>query len=235
MVASGEGLGQPAQQLQEQIAVLAAVAYPEHLSRPRVQRAGQVVLLILAGREHGLLVGLAIPPGHPGAVAAAEDALRWLMSPEHRRKIRAVGGLIRQHATQEGLALAACCLLGMAHDPRVGELVDSLLRSQWPDGGWNCDPQESVTHSSFHETIGPLWGLAEYERATSNSAARDSADRAAEFFLGHRLFRSHRTGRVAHPEYVKLHYPPYWHYDILFGLLVLSRAARSWTQGRLRP
>lgn len=169
------------------------------------------------------LVELAIPANHPGARAASEQVLCWLLSSEHLRTIRTVDGLVRQHATQEGFGVAVCCRLGMARDPRVGELVDSLLRSQWPDGGWNCDQREGVTHSSFHETIGPLWGLAEYLRATSNSAARDAADRATEFFLTHQLLRSHRTGRVAHPEYVKLHYPPYWHYDVLFGLLVLSR------------
>src|SRR5712692_6764467 len=44
--------GQPAQQLQEEIAVLPAVADPEHLPRARVQRAGQVVFLILAGGQY---------------------------------------------------------------------------------------------------------------------------------------------------------------------------------------
>jgi hypothetical protein len=39
------------------------------------------------------------------------------------------------------------------------------------------------------------------------------------------MFRSHRTGRVIHPEFLNLHYPPYWHYDVLFGLLVLARAS----------
>jgi hypothetical protein len=42
----------------------------------------------------------------------------------------------------------------------------------------------------------------------------------------HRLFRSHRTGEIADPEWVQLHYPPYWHYDVLHGLLVLSRWGR---------
>jgi hypothetical protein len=173
------------------------------------------------------LVELAVPAGHPPALAAAEQVLGWLTGPEHRRTIRVVDGLVRQHATQEGHALAVCCRLGMARDPRVGTLVESLLGSQWPDGGWNCDPRPGVTHSSFHESTGPLWGLAEYARATGDQAAGEAADRAAELFLAHRLFRSHRTGRVVHAEWLHLHHPPYWHYDVLHGLLVLSRWGRA--------
>jgi hypothetical protein len=172
------------------------------------------------------LVELAIPPSHPGAQAANEQVLTWLSSPGHVRTIRTVDGRLRQHATQEGFGVAVSSRLGMARDRRVRALVDSLLRSQWSDGGWNCEPKPATTHSSFHETIGPLWGLSEYVRATDDGGARNAVDRAAEFFLAHRLFRSHRTGRVAHREYVKLHYPPYWHYDVLFGLLVLSRCGR---------
>lgn len=56
------------------------------------------------------LVELVIPPGHPQAVSTAENALGWLTSPEHQRTIREVNGLVRQHATQEGLALAASAI-----------------------------------------------------------------------------------------------------------------------------
>ena len=42
-------------------------------------------------------------------------------------------------------------------------------------------------------------------------------------FLRHRLFRSTTTGDVIDSEWLKLHYPLYWHYDILQALLILSR------------
>jgi hypothetical protein len=53
--------------------------------------------------------------------------------------------------------------------------------------------------------------------------ARDAALRTAELFLQHRLFRLLATGQVIRREWLTLHYPPYWHYDILQALLVLSR------------
>ncbi|HZD12806.1 MAG TPA: hypothetical protein VE177_04725, partial [Candidatus Binatus sp.] len=42
-----------------------------------------------------------------------------------------------------------------------------------------------------------------------------------------RLFRScGKSARVIKEEWLKLHYPPYWHYDVLQGALVLSRAGK---------
>ena len=38
-----------------------------------------------------------------------------------------------------------------------------------------------------------------------------------EFFLGHRLYRSHRTGDVAAVAFTRLSFPPRWHYDLLRG------------------
>jgi hypothetical protein len=72
-----------------------------------------------------------------------------------------------------------------------------------------------------------MWGLHEYAVATGADWAREAAERAAEMFLAHRLFRSLRTGKVLQEYWLKLHYPPYWHYDILQGLLVLSRLGKA--------
>ena len=46
-------------------------------------------------------------------------------------------------------------------------------------------------------------------------------------FLNHRLFRSQATGQVIHRAWLAPHYPPYWHYDILQALLVLSRMGKA--------
>ncbi|HEY5990812.1 MAG TPA: hypothetical protein VIV12_31110, partial [Streptosporangiaceae bacterium] len=168
---------------------------------------------------------LAIPPREPRAVAAADHVLAWLTRPG--RRVPQLCGLALSHASIEGNALAACCRLGLAADPRAKSLAQSLIAWQWPDGGWNCDKAASGRRSSFHESLAPAWGLHEYGQATGDPAARDAASRAAELFLEHRLFRSLRTGQVINRGWLAPHYPPYWHYDILQALLVLSRMGRA--------
>jgi hypothetical protein len=169
------------------------------------------------------LVELAIPAGEPRAMRAAGTVLEWLTGQGHRSGVVTVGGLVRCHASQEGNALAVCSRLGLGRDPRVASLAESLVRWQWPDGGWNCDVRASGRRSSFHESLAPAWGLFEYWRATGEPGAREAALRTAELLLQHRLFRSLRTGEVIRRDWLALHFPPYWHYDILQALLVLSR------------
>ena len=67
-------------------------------------------------------------------------------------------------------------------------------------------------------------GLAAYARDTGDAQARAAAERAAEFLLVHHVFQSHRTGEPAHPAVSKLRFPPYWHYDVLVGLVTLARS-----------
>jgi len=169
------------------------------------------------------LVELGIPAGEPRAVAAADQVLRWLTGDVHRRRIRRIDGLTRRCASQEGNALAVCSRLGMAGDPRVKYLAQSLLEWQWPDGGWNCDKNPHARHSSFYESLAPLWGLIEYHRASGDADAGKAAGCTAEFFVRHRLFRSDKSGEVIDAEWLQLHYPLYWHYDVLQALLILSR------------
>lgn len=169
------------------------------------------------------LIELAVPAGEPRAMRAAGTVLDWLTSERHRASIPTIDGLARVHASQEGNALAACSRLGLASDRRAQLLAESLIKWQWPDGGWNCDRGATGRRSSFHESLVPAWGLFEYWRATGQPAARDASLRTAELLLEHRLFRSAHCGAAIHPDWLALHYPPYWHYDILHALLILSR------------
>ena len=57
-------------------------------------------------------------------------------------------------------------------------------------------------------------GLAAHGGVDASNAAR----RAAEIFLQRRLFKRRRDGQVIHRDVTRLHYPRYWHYDILGGL-----------------
>lgn len=170
------------------------------------------------------MVELGIPAGEPRALAAAETVLDWLLGQGHRSNIPVIRGRARRCGSQEGNALAVCVRLGMADDPRVGLLAESLVGWQWDDGGWNCDREPEATHSSFNESLPPLWGLAEYAQATRSLKAREAAKRTAEFFLDHRLFRSHTTGEIGDDRWLEMRYPAYWHYEFLNGLLQLSRA-----------
>jgi hypothetical protein len=58
--------------------------------------------------------------------------------------------------------------------------------------------------------------------AHGTAEAKHAARAAAEVFLTRRLAYRASTGELIHPEFLKLHYPRYWHYDILGGLLGLS-------------
>ncbi|MFQ5907896.1 MAG: hypothetical protein ACE5JE_03580 [Thermoplasmata archaeon] len=168
------------------------------------------------------LVELGVPPGEPRALAATAQVLRWVAGESHRQRIPTINGLTRVHASMEGNALGVCSRLGLASRPEVGRLAHSLVEWQWPDGGWNCREGEDVHHSSFYESLAPLWGLVEFYRATGNGESLEAARRTVEFFLRHRLFRSEQTGEVIKPDWLKLHYPLYWHYDILQALRILS-------------
>jgi hypothetical protein len=164
------------------------------------------------------LVDLGVQPGHPGADAAAEKTFEWVADPERLAEVHArrIDGRVRRHASQEGRALQACLDVGLRGDPRLDTLAESLVETQWPDGGWNCDRHRHCTHSSFHESWGPIFGLARY------GGAEDAVARGAEFLLQHRVVFSHRTGEPAHPVFLKLRFPAYWHYDVLAGLRTLE-------------
>ena len=170
------------------------------------------------------LVELGVPIGEQHALAAAEVDLGWIDAILPHEEASKADGRYRVHASQHGNALAVCTRLGLADDPRVRDLARKLQEWQWPDGGWNCQRDRRVAHSSFYESITPLWGLAEFAKATRDVDAQAAADRTAEFFLTHEVFKSHRTGRVGDAKWLVLRYPEYWHYDYLHGLVMLARA-----------
>jgi hypothetical protein len=88
------------------------------------------------------------------------------------------------------------------------------------DGGWNCERPRGATHASVHTTILALEGLRLYEqhRQRKVRAVRAAQARGREFLLVHRLFRSHRTGEIIKPIFLRMSFPPRWHYDILRAL-----------------
>lgn len=131
-----------------------------------------------------------------------------------------IRGRYRAHASQQGNALRALTRLGLLN-ARAEGLVERLLHWQWPDGGWNCDTRPGADSSSFMETLTPMRGLAAYAKQHGSAEAARAAERAAEVFLRRRLFRRIRDGAIIHPEFVQLHYPLYYHYDLLGGLTAM--------------
>ena len=154
---------------------------------------------------------------HPGI----DQELAWLMATLDDPALGTEDGRPRRHASMEGNAVYALSRLGFAQLPSTRRLAEALIGWQWPDGGWNCDRHRTARRSSFHESVTPALGLATFARHTGDDAARAAAERTAELLLQHRLFRSLRTGAPIHPSWTRLHYPPYWHYDVLQGLRLL--------------
>jgi hypothetical protein len=105
-------------------------------------------------------------------------------------------------------------------DERLDTVAGHLLDQQMPDGGWNCRRRLGATHASVHTTISVLEGLRHYElqRRRRVGAVRAAQRRGREFLLVHRLFRSHRTGAIIKPIFLRFSFPPRWHYDILRAL-----------------
>jgi hypothetical protein len=172
----------------------------------------------------GTLADLGYPRGDETLVPLREQVYEWLLSPHfERRWVRPVDGRSRMHASQPGNAAWALLTLGLADD-RAERLIEQLLEAQWPDGGWNCDPRATGNTSAFAESLLPLRALALHARLTGSERSRAAAERCAEVFLTRRLFRRRSDGAVMEQEFVELHYPCYWRYDVLFGLRVMAEA-----------
>jgi hypothetical protein len=191
---------------------------------------------------HWVLASLAdigYPANHPSLFRARDQMLdHWLSGSYYREfvpeskgdlykyqknAVPLLDGWYRRCASQQGYCLFYLLRLGIA-DSRVHDLVERLLHWQWPDGGWNCDKDPSAHKSTFIHTAIALRGLVEYNKKHRSSEVSEAVDRAAEVFLKRRLFKRMLDGSVIKEEFTKLHYPLYWHYDVLGMLKILSES-----------
>ncbi len=140
---------------------------------------------------------------------------------KNRLAIPLMQGRHRTCASQQGNALYSVLKLGL-EDERIHQLAERLLYWQWPDGGWNCDKEASADTSTFIHTLWSMRGLDLYTKETGDKKAAASVRRAAEVFLSRKLYKRASNGKVIREEFVKLHYPLYWHYDILGALKVFA-------------
>jgi hypothetical protein len=169
------------------------------------------------------LADIGYPPGDQSLIPLREQLYDWLFSERHASGIRVINGLTRRCASQEGNAVYSLTKLGL-DDEKTEILVKKLIGWQWPDGGWNCDKNPSASNSSFMESLIPFRALAIYGKTKNHSGALQAAKKASEIFLKRYMFLGERSGKVIHEDFIHLHYPCYWHYDILFGLKVMKEA-----------
>jgi hypothetical protein len=170
-----------------------------------------------------ILADLGYPEGDESLKPLLDQCYSWLLSEEHVKYIRNINGRVRRCASQEGNCIYYSLALGLA-DERTDELAARLTKWQWEDGGWNCDKRPEAAKSSFNESLIPLRGLTLYVKFSGDSKADQSVSRAKEVFLKRHLFRRVRDNWIIDHNFVHLHYPNYWHYDILFGLKVMAEA-----------
>lgn len=173
-----------------------------------------------------MLAELEYPPGDKTLLPLRDQMLDYLFSQEYETKlIRRVKNQkeLRIHASIDGNALWYMYALDIA-DARAEQLAARLMETQWADGGWNCDVRGTGETSSFTESLIPLRGLSIHARVTGDTNARAAVERAAEFFLKRHLFKRLKNGRVIRSDFVRLRFPNYWHYDILFALQVMHEA-----------
>lgn len=157
------------------------------------------------------------------------------LPPNNRQARKACAPLLEGGSQRDGginygwRGRSETCITGMVlsilsyfeyDDDRLDAIADHLLEQQMPDGGWNCRRPYGATHASVHTTMSALEGLHLYERYRRRKvrAVRSAQRRGREFLLIHRLFRSHRTGKIIKPEFIHFAFPPRWHYDILRAL-----------------
>jgi hypothetical protein len=106
-------------------------------------------------------------------------------------------------------------------DPRLDGMVGFLLDHQMNDGGWNCQVFNGAVHSSFHTTLCVLEGLWEHEKFSkmqNRGASFLARQRGMDFLLEHRLFWSHRTGKIVNSNMTTFHFPAHWKYDVMRAL-----------------
>jgi hypothetical protein len=183
------------------------------------------------------LADIGYPPGDKSLIPIRDQVFDCWLDPEgirehvcteappsHKdRGIPVIRGRARRCASQQGNALYSAAALGLL-DERCNQLAECLIRWQWPDGGWNCDRRTTAVHSSFWETLIPMRSLSRFAKATGDKIAGQAVKRAAEVFLKRRLYLRSVDGRVMNEQFIKLHYPCYWRYDILFALKVMAEA-----------
>lgn len=163
-----------------------------------------------------LLERLGLPHGDSRALAGCRrlwDSATW-----YGNGLTFAKSILQAETCITGMMVLLAARFGL-DEPRLDSTVRWLLGQQLADGGWNCESLRCGSqHGSFHTSITVLEALFAYEQAGGPVAVTSAMTKGRKFFLNHRLYRSHRTGKVVNPVFRKFPFPPQWHFDIVRGL-----------------
>jgi len=130
--------------------------------------------------------------------------------------------------------VAALIRLGYGDDLRVKKALEWLLKIQNKDGGWLCPYWKAHirdTHGCFYGTICPLEAFSEVPTTKLTKEMEQAIERGAEFILMHRLFKADHHGfKVIRSDWLKFGFPWFYRYDILRGLLVMTKLGYNLTK-----
>lgn len=100
----------------------------------------------------------------------------------------------------------------------VEPVVERLLGERMADGGWNCEQEHGSVRSSFDTTIAVLEALAAQQRVRDDPRLREARASGEAYLLERGLLRRRSTGELVSEGYLRLAFPPRWHYDALRAL-----------------
>jgi hypothetical protein len=125
-----------------------------------------------------------------------------------------------------GNLVASFLRLGYKEDFRIKKAIQWLISVQNSDGGWLCPywrAHINDKHSCFVGTIASLDALSEIPENQRTDEMKKCIEKGAEFFLMHHLYKAdHHNFEVINPYCLNFNFPVFW-YDILRGLLVLTK------------
>jgi hypothetical protein len=166
-----------------------------------------------------VIMDCGLPPDHPPLRAAAQKFIDSNLTAERAGDAKWL--MQRMDLCHLGFWLRIGGYF-LGKDQRLADTAKTVAAARLGDGGFNCHIRNypETRHSSFHTTFNVLEGLAEAAAAgvISAEALRVAQAPALEFMLAHRMYRSHRTGKVISERFTHLAHPSHWHYTVLRGL-----------------
>ncbi|MHB8604935.1 MAG: prenyltransferase/squalene oxidase repeat-containing protein [Thermoplasmatota archaeon] len=179
------------------------------------------------GAAYHRLVALAdmrAPGDDPRIAAALDRCLDVFAKPDggfSGRPERPTG-----HFCVTGNMARTAMVLGRGDDPRVLAAVESLVRDQREDGGWNCFPEEPSSLDGWEA----LAAFAEIPPARRSAGVKRAIERGVEWFLDLRL----GVG-AGYPPWERIHFPRHYYYDFLLGLEIVTALGTDMRDERLAP